>query len=138
MELLYSGKSGNPTQDPLTQENTEDKECSYQFYSETISNGEVRGYVKKFDSFVEQWRAPFLKISKITYGQKEEYHTFHRLFPLTSNTTVELLNEVDFNDYFRSSEQIYTKVALANTAPGHNNNNSEINLQGNSQVNSQR
>jgi len=33
------------------------------------------------DKIVEEWRAPCLQVSKIQYGQTEEYKSYFRLWP---------------------------------------------------------
>lgn len=134
MQICYTGKHG---QNPLFKtgkseelkigsnllDNFEDKELSYHFYSETIANGEVRGFFKRNESIVDEWRAPFVEISKIQYDMDKEFITYHRLFPTVSKYGIELINENEFNDYFKSSEQIYTKVGLTRVEKRNKANN---------------
>lgn len=108
------------------------KEQSYHFYSESIANGEIRGFCKKHENVIEEWKSPCLLVSKIQYGMESEYKSHFRLWPKVSensdnmgNKHFELLSVTDFNDYFKSSDQIYTQVSL-NIKQDKNSENTSI------------
>jgi len=52
---------------------------------------------------------------------EQEYKSYYRLFPemsstenlINNNNVIELMGSADFSDYFKSSEQIYTRVVMS-------------------------
>ncbi len=60
---------------------------------------------------------------------EEEYKSYFRLFPemsssenlINNNNIIELMGSAKFNDYFKSSEQIYTRVMMSRPDAPYNN-----------------